>query len=159
MIRKLFSSRSFGGNTVLLIAIVPLSVLLQGIAVGHIIFYKLKFRYLDTRVHTIQINQRNNNDVQNEDSNNKDAPKTQLNTEPYNEIIFSIGTIITWLFVFIFCHVIIYNLKSFSDQNYRFIHYANDFIPLFITNIILPCTFFATSHKSRIFIKQLFVRK
>lgn len=142
-----------------MIAIVPLSVLLQGIAVGHIIFYKLKFRYLDTRVHTIQINQRNNNDVQNEDSNNKDAPKTQLNTEPYNEIIFSIGTIITWLFVFIFCHVIIYNLKSFSDQNYRFIHYANDFIPLFITNVILPCTFFATSHKSRIFIKQLFVRK
>ena len=159
MDKRLLFSRSFEGKPVLLMAIVTLSVLLQGIAVGHIIFYKLKFRYLDTRAHPIEINQRNNNIVQNEDLNNHDAQNMQLNTEQYNEISFSIGTIIAWLFVFIFCHVILYNLKSVSNQNYKFIHYANDFIPLFITNVIMPCTFFATSHKSRIFIKQLFICK
>ena len=146
-------SRSIGGKTILGQGIVPLSVLLQLVAVGHIIFYKWKFRYLDTRAHSIQINQRNNNIIQNEDLNNQDVQNVQINTEPYNEIIFNIGTIIAWLLVFIFSNVILYYLKSFSNQS---IYYVNDFIPLFMTNIVVPCTFFTTSHKSRIFIKQLF---
>ena len=88
-------SRSFGGKTILGMAIVPLSVLLQFMAVGHIIFYKLKFRYLDTRAHPIQINQGNSNIIQNEKSNNQDAQDVQINTGPYNEILFNIGTIIS----------------------------------------------------------------
>ena len=149
-------SRSIGGKTILGTGIVPLSVLLQFIAVGHIIFYKWKFRYLDTRANSIQINQRNNNYIQNEDLDNQDVQIVQINTEPYNEIIFNIGTIIAWLLVFIFCHVILYYLKSFSNQS---IYYVNDFIPLFITNVVVPCTFFSTSRKSRLFIKQLFLCK
>ena len=147
--------RSIDAKTVLGLFIVPLTLLLQSFALGHILFYKLKFRNVDNRVHPIQLNQANAENSQGENERNKNDLNSQMNTKPYNEILFNISTIISWLSVFIFSNVLLYCLNTISKQNYHFIYYANDFIPLFLTNIVLPSIFYFTSHKSRIFFRQL----
>ena len=107
-------SRSTEARTILGLLIVPLTFLLQSIALGHILFYKLKFRYVDNRVHPIQLNQGNAENGQVENENNKNDSNSQMNTKPYNEILFNIGIIISWLSVFIFSYILLYCLKTVS---------------------------------------------
>lgn len=139
--------------------IVPLTLLLQIFAVGHMCFYKLKFRYVDNRVHPIELSQINAENGPGENENNQHASNLQINTKSYNDILFNMGTIITLLSVFIFCCVLVYSLKTISKENARFVYYVNDFIPLFVTNFVLPCIFLITYHPSRTFLKQLILCK
>ena len=154
-ITYLINYRSINRKNILGCVIAPVSVVLQVIAVGHIIFYKLKYRYLDNRVKPIQLNQENGNNIQGGNSNEQDVEGMQINTNPYNEIIFNVSTVISWLFIFTCCNILIYVLEAFPESNNQTIYYAMDFVPLFVTNVVLPSLFFIVSRHKRVFIKQL----
>ena len=153
-----FSSlhRSWSSSSWIDCYVFPVSLVLQICAAVHISYYRRKYQQQDNQVFVIQLRSLDNENVKQQPEQNHEEEVQELNTSKYNKILFEVKNMIIFAVVLIIFFLLWYGTSIYQkNEQFSIIYYLQDFLAMFIFNVIFPCVFFLCNRKARVYIKEL----
>ena len=140
----------------------PLSIVIQVYALGHIAYYKWTYDRQDNQVHIFYLNPDAGRDAegQQQPSNNNNNPN--LNTKAYNKLLFEVKTIIfiaILLIIFLLGVNIIDHLKENTwARALPIIYCLQDWMSMLLINVVFPFYFYTCNREARLYFKKMFFK-
>ena len=142
--------------------LLPLSLVIQAYAIGHITYYRWKYQQQDNRIHvfTISMEMHGESDQDPESSQQQEIlASPNVNTQSHNEILYGIKDMFFLALaigiILISCIYLSNLWKEDYNGLYSFMYYIHEFFPLFVLNIMFPCYFYLCNPTARKYFKEL----
>ena len=137
----------------------PLSIVIQVYALGHIAYYQWKYDRQDNQVRVFYINPDTGRDEEGQQQPSNNRPNPNLNTKVHNKLLFEVNTIILnaiLLIVLVLAVTIIDHLKERNWAGLLPITYCfHDWAGMLLFNVVCPVCFYTFNHEARMYFTKI----